>query len=110
MLRRKTNITNGCRCPAIYNNLGTFICRLMQLIVFRNREILFINLYMFIHVFNYMCLKCCRPPEMQECLHAGWLVKLFSFGLPSRKFDQSFLRAFLLFPFTKWPNFGATHA
>ena len=59
---------------------------------------------MFISVNNHVCLKGCHPPEVQGYWHKGRLVKLLTFCLPDRKFDQSFLGVFLLFPFTKWPN------
>ena len=62
---------------------------------------LYSNLYVFISVFNYVCLNGFRPPEMQGCWHEGRLVILLSFCLPGRKFDQLFLRVFHLFPFTK---------
>ena len=51
-----------------------------------------------------MYLKGCHPPEMQGCWHEGCLIKLLTFCLTGRKFDQSFLRMFLLFLFKKWPN------
>ena len=59
---------------------------------------------MFISVFDYVCLNGCHPPEMQRCWHKGRLIKLLTLCLPGRKSDQSFFRAFLLFPFTNWPN------
>ena len=64
---------------------------------------------MFIYVFNYVCLKGCHPPEMQGCWHEGRLVKLLTFCLPGRNFDQCFFRAFPLFP-TKWPKGGVNKA
>ena len=51
---------------------------------------LYSNLYVFISVFNYVCLNGFRPPEMQGCWHEGRLVILLSFCLPGRKFDQLF--------------------
>ena len=62
---------------------------------------LYRNLYMFISVFNYVCLNGRHPPEMQGCCHEGRFEKLLTFCFPGRKFDQSFLREFHLFPFTK---------
>ena len=85
----KTNINNGYTCLAIYNNLDTFICRLVAVyIAIRDRKYLYSNLYMFISVFNYVCLKGWHPPEMQGCWHEGRLLIIAC--LQGRKFDQSF--------------------
>ena len=59
---------------------------------------LYSNLYMFISVFNYVCLNGRHPPEMQGCCHEGRLVKLLTFFfLPGTKFDQSFLGSSICF-------------
>ena len=97
----KTNINNGYTCPTNYNNLGTFICRLVAVcLLFVIGKYLYSNLYIFISVFNCVCLNGCHPSEMQGCWHEGTLVKLLTFCLPGRKFDQ-FFRVFHSFPFTK---------
>ena len=37
------------------------------------------NLYMFVSVFNYVCLNGFHPKEMQGCWHKGGLIKLLTF-------------------------------
>ena len=39
---------------------------------------LYSNLYIFISVFNYVCLNGCHPSEMQGCRHEARLVKLLT--------------------------------
>ena len=64
---------------------------------------------MFISVFNYVYLKGCHPLEMQGCWHEGRLVKLLTFCLQGRKFDQSSFVGISFISFNKMAEGLAQH-
>ena len=67
------------------------------------------NLYMFISVFNYVCLKGCHQREIRGCWNEGRLVKLLTFCLPGIKFDQSFFESVSFVCFTQITEFAVQH-